>query len=69
MSYLLVISISLIFLFLWSRLPDPTGPATRNTPRPRSGKQRHAERQDTRDTKAGETQGPRLHPDQLGQAG
>ena len=26
MSYLLVIAISLIFLFLWSKLPDPTGP-------------------------------------------
>ena len=61
MSYLLVITISLIFLFLWSKLPDPTGPQpdTRiSLPDRESNAMQSA--------KTGETRGPKLHPDQLG---
>jgi hypothetical protein len=61
MSYLLVISISLIFLFLWSRLPDPTGPQpeTRNSLPDRESNAMQS-------AKTGETRGPKLHPDRLG---
>jgi hypothetical protein len=64
MSYLLVIAISLIFLFLWSKLPDPTGPQTatlnRIPDRESNGMQ---------SATAGETRGAKQHPDQLGGAG
>ena len=61
MSYLLVISISLIFLFLWSKLPDPTGPQpdTRNSLPDRESNAMQS-------AKTGETRGPTPHPDQLG---
>ena len=61
MSYLLVISISLIFLFLWSKLPDPTGPQpeTRNSLPDRESNAMQS-------AKTGETRGPKLHPDRLG---
>ena len=61
MSYLLVISISLIFLFLWSKLPDPTGPQTKT-------RNSLPDRESTaiQSAKTGETRGPKLHPDRLG---
>jgi hypothetical protein len=60
MSYLLVMAISLIFLFLWSKLPDPTGPQpeTLNSFRDSNGMQ---------SVETGETPGPKLHPSQLGE--
>ena len=62
MSYLLVIAISLIFLFLWSKLPDPTRPQpeTLNSLPDR-------ESNGMQSAKTGEIRGAKLHPDQLGE--
>jgi hypothetical protein len=61
-SYLLIMAISLIFLFLWSKLPDPTGPQprTRDSLPDRAGNV-------VQSVEAEETSGPKLHPGQLGE--
>ena len=62
MSYLLIIAVSLIFLFLWSKLPDPTGPepeTLNSVPDRESNGMQSAKTGDTRETK--------LLPDRLGE--
>jgi hypothetical protein len=62
MRYLFVYAISLIFLFLWSKLPDPAGPQpeTLNSLPDR-------ESNDMQSAKTGEARGAKLHPDELGE--
>jgi hypothetical protein len=64
MSYLLVVAVLLIFLFLWSKLPDPKGPQPEAV-------NSLSDRKDngTRSADTGQSRGVKLHPDQLGEAG